>query len=215
VRAGSTLLLTDPGNRIGDGGYDRLVLALVATEVSPPQTTRIDVASFGDAEIIIDVDDNGGLAITVPDSLPSLELLVVGSALPSGTILVNGVPASIRRIAGLAIWSPASCALLNSLRNTTNTNNVWTIIVSRHRPTDEAYIVRQGPIGKELGLGIGVLGAGAAWMAFAEHLTARQLHKGIVAGALAILASWTKEQPTVLVDAALAAPSSSAGTLLI
>jgi hypothetical protein len=100
VRSASTILLTPPGRRVGDGRYDRLVLALVGDgEVAP---ARVEVPSYGGLVITVEGGAGGAVSVTAPDGLPPIEV-TVGAATTATPVLLNGTPVAAGRYPGLPV----------------------------------------------------------------------------------------------------------------
>ena len=102
VRAGSTVLLTAPGRRIGEGRYDRLTLALVVGESGALSPARIDVPSFGRLAITVEADVSGTISIGAPEGLPPLEVVIVGVCCDLPTVFLNGSPVAVARRTALS-----------------------------------------------------------------------------------------------------------------
>jgi alpha-D-xyloside xylohydrolase len=101
LRAGSSLLLTEPRQRIGDGRYDNLTVTLTTTRSSPPRAVRLVVTSYGEAAISVEPTSDGGVAISTPPGLPRLDVVVVGNQPIAGVVTINGTPVASRTSSSL------------------------------------------------------------------------------------------------------------------
>jgi hypothetical protein len=88
LRSGSSILLTQPGRRVGDGRYDRLVLALIGGgEVA---RARVEVPSYGGLAVTVERAAGSLVSVTAPDGLPPIEVVTVGAADTATSVLLNG-----------------------------------------------------------------------------------------------------------------------------
>ena len=101
LRAGSSLLLTEPRQRIGDGRYDNLTVTFTTTRSSPPRAVRLVVTSYGEAAISVEPTSDGGVAISTPPGLPRLDVVVVGNQPIAGVVTINGTPVASRTSSSL------------------------------------------------------------------------------------------------------------------
>ena len=90
LRAGSSVLLTHPGRRIGDGLYEDLshkCHRCYNAASSAPKAAHLNVPSYGEAAIVIAPTSDNGVDISVAPGLPKLDVAVLGggpiSACPS------------------------------------------------------------------------------------------------------------------------------------
>ena len=97
VRAGSAILLADPGRRIGDGRYQRLTLALVHGQAGAPRSARTELPSLGTMAIAVETAADGTISISAPNGLPPLEVVVVGVSTSMPDVFVNGSPMAVAR----------------------------------------------------------------------------------------------------------------------
>ena len=90
LRAGSSLLLTGPRRRLGDGSYDDLTVAIITATSSALREARLEVASYGEATIAVEPTSDNGADIRVPPGLPKLGVAVVGGQPMAGHFRING-----------------------------------------------------------------------------------------------------------------------------
>ncbi|MGP8205852.1 MAG: TIM-barrel domain-containing protein [Acidimicrobiales bacterium] len=103
VRSASTILLAPPRRRLGDGHYDRLVLALVGD--GDVAAARVEVPSYGGLAITVEGGAGGPVSVTAPDGLPPIEVVTVGAATTATPVLLNGTPVAAGRLPGLPVWA--------------------------------------------------------------------------------------------------------------
>jgi hypothetical protein len=103
VRAGSAILLTDPGRRIDAGRYARLTLALVSARSGALRPTLIDLPSLGGLTITVEPADGGAVSVSAPGGLPPLEVVIVGDSTDVPVVYLNGTPVVSTRRASLTV----------------------------------------------------------------------------------------------------------------
>jgi hypothetical protein len=101
VRAGSAILLSDPGRRIDTGRYARLTLALVLAGSDALRPALIAVPSFEGLTITVEPTTSGAVSVSAPEGLPPLEVVIVGQSTEVPIVYLNGTPVVSTRRANL------------------------------------------------------------------------------------------------------------------
>lgn len=103
LRAGSAILLTEPGRRIDAGRYGRLALALVLGRSGALTPALIDLPSFGGLTITVEPAEDGTVSVSAPAGLPPIEVVVIGDSSDVPDVYLNGRPVVSTRRASLMV----------------------------------------------------------------------------------------------------------------